>query len=305
MATEKDIFLHVGLPKTGTKALQSTLSERIPGAAVTPHMDNFLQNYCFASTARSTVEEYADALLAEVTSPPDHPRIISCEALLGAAFANGSLFPRAFRLSQVVEHYVAGGYQVHLLLVVRNPVQFIQSWYLQTISTGQYSAPLSTYVDTVVRKPFSWLSLSNFLSKQATSLTVLPYEMCLENRAAFADALNFFFQRPGLFEAVDFEHRIHASMGEDLYKIMRAVSTLGDPNLGIQVYETLVSAANKNQQLFPQRKRPTLMSPLMRQGLSAALYALDHVFADQVLSLEVRPYYLAAWDDNSFDTIAS
>ncbi|WP_139332933.1 hypothetical protein [Insolitispirillum peregrinum] len=296
IAMSRKIFIHIGSPKTATTTLQSALIQKVPGSLVQKGVDKFIRERILSPNFHKPgiLEKTCDEFLAMASTPETEPLFVSAEGLMGPPVGRGKFFPRILSLHAMIQYYTGLGHEVHILFVPRKPAKFLESWYVQMVSTGHYAGSFAHFVDTECNEPFSWSWVTNMLRQTSASVTVLPYEMLLQNKELFVEALNVFFQYDGLFSIDNFGLFYNKTISEESMKAMQIISQIKDKAL-VRKLELFVRDVVDGDRLDHNSggnfKRPYIAGALLRRGVEAALEPADILFRDTDIPEEYRSYY--------------
>lgn len=294
---KRKIYMHIGVPKTGTTTMQVALKKRIPTSLIQEELRSFIATDVFSSANRSPERfgPMCEALLALSAAPESEPIYLSSEGLMGPVFTRGRFFPRMLQLHDMIQYYCQAGYDVRILMVPRRPLDFMQSWYIQTVKAGFCTYSFAEYLEKEVVNPFGWNWVTNLLVKTPAPFTVVPYGLLLKEPARFVERLNQFFEMDDLFTVEDFTSFHNKTVSTRTLDVMRIISQIDDKVLAEQlsmVVRKSIDAEWRNPEGAPSAPPPDIMGPLLRQGLTAALDEDDRAFCETFIEPELRPYYL-------------
>ncbi|WP_337997997.1 hypothetical protein [Oleispirillum naphthae] len=293
----KTIYLHIGSPKTGTTTLQAVLQSRCP-TAVTP--DTFRKTHFFKEfdhhvfflphKRRDFTPEFIADFLQEDS---DAPLIVSEELLSVPPLHNRAFFPGMPHTATLIQGLRRHGYEVKVLFIVRHLLPFLESWYLQSVGTGHCADDFCTFIEQWVHNPINWSGVVERLLETGAETTILPYEMLRADTDAFVARLNLFFDGHVAFRREDFSSFQNKTINTDVYKVMRAVSTISDKRLATAVGNILREHLMEDSpQVRPHEGSHAALSPIFREALTSLLFSADSAFAVRHLPQELWKYWM-------------
>lgn len=214
------IFIHPGTHKTATTTIQSVLERKSDAAVALTTPRNYRKSAFDQAWRRGDPGTHA-ALFVEEFVTADIA-LISEERLLGQPTGQPALFARRAAFGALTADLKALGHDVHVLLTLRKPFDFLRSWYLQVLFSGVSNASFLSFIETSKVSDFSYANLLSDI-EVAVPATILPFELLKTDRPAFIAGLNDWLPTP-LFTEADFADVKNPSLGKISYQIMRSVS---------------------------------------------------------------------------------
>lgn len=187
------IVLHIGMPKTGTSALQHSLMQRsrekVPGLLYPAiGRDGAVAHHALARTIDKRGADIAEVhALVEMGTEATVPMVLSSEAF-------NNVHPRT--ILDLVTRLEAAG-EVRVLLVVREMASFLESMYLQSTRTGRTTMTFDHYVTLRTR---NWFGAKCWLRERFRHMRAL--KDCL------GDRLYLRFVTPGFNTLNEFERLV-------------------------------------------------------------------------------------------------
>tara|TARA_E500000178_G_scaffold215256_1_gene212565 strand:+ start:241 stop:1170 length:930 start_codon:yes stop_codon:yes gene_type:complete len=121
------ILIHVGMPKAGSKSLQRNIFEKVTNINYLTSTDKVVKDILYLNSFEFK-NKYLENSINPNTNLNKKNTVLSCEALTDAE----DQFIICDRLKQVFNNNVT------IMLILRNQLDFIQSFYLQQLAGGVY-----------------------------------------------------------------------------------------------------------------------------------------------------------------------
>ena len=192
----KKAYFHIGAHKTGTTTLQHIFNNRAhefdgfanKGFKNSKFYDEF--KHLHYRSANTQLEDLRDIFLDEF-STYDTLRI-SQENLIGKPFRGMKFYPTAHYFLELYELLEQSGYDVKILMTVRNRTDFMISWYLQSLAWPNSTKDFQEYANKIVTDDFNWLKFGKQFRQK--NIVFLPMELLSINKDEYVKQVNSFFE---------------------------------------------------------------------------------------------------------------
>jgi hypothetical protein len=152
---QKRLYLHIGVPKTGTSAIQLMLFENeaaldrnhllYPKATMQGPGDYTNAHHALAHAALNGDEAPWQVLRGEMDAAPAHDIVLSSEAFSNLRTLEHIEFLRRF----------IGDYQIKVIIYLRRQDEFLQALYQTMVTYGDLTCSFSEYYDELLRDDLS------------------------------------------------------------------------------------------------------------------------------------------------------
>ena len=220
------IFIHAGLHKTGTTAIQNLCRknrEFLAGACKWFYLDVEGIPECFIAPQRypdRSLEDSQKILAQQLSRIPQDQVLISAEGRSGEP---GRSYPshseRLERLVDALRAYDAG-LEIHIILITRYQPDFLESYYKQQIQAGGFASP-QEFLELLDLKRFRWEDKIQAIEAaiSPTKIHVLPYSSKVVEDFFNLLAIDFsqlekevYENRSLGVEAIEFARKIHQNI---------------------------------------------------------------------------------------------
>lgn len=221
-------YLHVGSHKTGTSALQTFLARNrkvfaqhhilVPAAGTSATGSHLPLVRALLGLPGRDGEGALRQLTSEISECPGHHIVVSAEFL-------ETVFQRQAGEDPILRFFLDAGYEVRLILYVRNTPQWVNARYSQRVKMFRYNGDFPGMVQQLLAKQNAGLRRwSDFVRNNRCKLSARPYTGAIQSGGLIPDFMNILgFEWAAVSGQFVLPERINESVGPSVVAAARRI----------------------------------------------------------------------------------